>query len=223
MTLNLPFGIHFEVEVDLQSDHSHHSPNNHMDRPRNSPSAFGLHHSRAFAPYFTPDHGDDDDNSEESTFFVPSYLVGSTYIHKLYTAHTARQHAHREAKRFATHHPDTDFGSLPDPLLPPGSHKGIAHKVIERNAPHHDQDTPAPLPSRWNKDDMSTGLEIQPDGLSLKYVGTRSHQERDHEACAVRSNHHMPPQCGIYYYEVEILHSKRDEYVQNLQFQSQLT
>jgi Ran-binding protein 9/10 len=69
------------------------------------------------------------------------------------------------------------------------------------------------LPSRWNKEDKWGGLEVLGDSLEVKYTALRGQSERDHEACSVRADHYMPPQCGIYYFEVTILSGKRDEYV----------
>ncbi|KAL1864785.1 hypothetical protein VTK73DRAFT_5664 [Phialemonium thermophilum] len=69
--------------------------------------------------------------------------------------------------------------------------------------------TVSPLPSRWNKDDKHSALEVLGDGYEVKYTGHRS--ERDHDAAAIRADHYMPPQCGVYYFEVLILHRKRED------------
>lgn len=90
----------------------------------------------------------------------------------------------------------------------------MSYTVIERpSASEEEEDHLAPLPSRWNKDDHWGGIELQNDGLCIKYVGPKNPHDRDHEACAVRADHYMPPQCGVYYYEVLIVAAKRDEYV----------
>lgn len=96
--------------------------------------------------------------------------------------------------------------------LPPGSHRGLAHNVVERPSADED-DGLAPLPTAWNENDMWQGIDVLSGGLDVKFTGPKPYHEREHEACAVRANHHMPPQCGIYYYEVQILGGKKDEYV----------
>jgi hypothetical protein len=90
---------------------------------------------------------------------------------------------------------------------------GMAHTVIERPPPFEEDDGLARLPTRWNKDDMWGGIEVQPDGLSIKYTAQKNHHERDHEASAVRADHYMPPQCGLYYFEVQIVSAKPNECV----------
>jgi hypothetical protein len=87
----------------------------------------------------------------------------------------------------------------------------MSHTVIERPPVFEEDDDLAPLPTRWNKEDQMAGIEVQPDGLSVKHIGPKNQHDRDHEACAVRADHYMPPQCGIYYFEVQILSAKRDE------------
>lgn len=166
------------------------------------------HHSRAFDQFFGPD---ETDQGSEGRFFVPDYLAGSTYIRKLTEAHKSKLQAQRESKQAGRNEFSGGLDGFPSNPLPPGSHRGLSHTIIERTPPSPEEDTLAPLPSQWNKEDMWGGIEIQPDGRTVKYIGPRNHHERDQEACAVRANHYMPPQCGIYYYEVEILSSKKDE------------
>lgn len=168
------------------------------------------HHSRAFDRFFAPEEAE---QGSDGRFFVPSYLAGSTYIRKLTEAHKSKLQAQRESKRNGNSDFASNLTGFTSPALPPGAHRGMTHTIIERPPPSPEEDALAPLPSSWNKDDQWGGIEIQPDGRTVKYVGPRSHHERDQEACAVRADHYMPPQCGIYYYEVEILSSKKDEYV----------
>lgn len=51
------------------------------------------------------------------------------------------------------------------------------------------------------------GLELLADGTEARFVGVTKTQD---EAAAVRSDHPMPKQCGIYYYEVTILSRGKD-------------
>ncbi|KAJ6780277.1 hypothetical protein PWT90_08465 [Aphanocladium album] len=172
--------------------------------------------SRAF-DLFT--NGDPDDASDdgEDRFFIPSYLQSSTYMHKLQEAHRSRAHSKREQKRNGIMASGNGFSSDP---LPTGAHRGLSHTVVERGTLSEDRDSLSPLPTRWNKGDMSGGLDLHTDGLGVKYVEIKGHLDRDHEACGIRADHHMPLQCGIYYFEVQILSARRDETLVAIGFSS---
>ncbi|KAK7403812.1 hypothetical protein QQX98_010409 [Neonectria punicea] len=168
--------------------------------------------SRAFNMLMAAEAADSSLQNEEEVFFIPTYLSDSTYVKKLAEAHKSKLQA-RESSRTSANGlaPNlTTFNPHQHPL-PPGSHRGMSHTVIERPPIFEEDDTLASLPSKWNKDDQWGGIEIQPDGLGVKYVGPKNQHDRDHEACAVRANNYMPAQCGIYYYEVQILSAKRDD------------
>lgn len=170
--------------------------------------------SRAFNMFTAPADDDDDSTAEaDGRFFVPSYLKESTYMQMLEEAHKAKLQAQKDSKRSTGNGSANNGTAFNQPPLPPGAHRGMAHNVIERPPAFEDDDALAPLPTRWNKDDIWSGIELEPDNLAVKYVGGKSHHEREHEASAVRADHHMPPQCGIYYFEVQILQGKRDECV----------
>ncbi|KAH8699560.1 concanavalin A-like lectin/glucanase domain-containing protein [Ilyonectria robusta] len=160
----------------------------------------------------TADPADGSAQNDEEIFFIPSYLAGSTYVQKLEEAHRSKLQARESTRTSASGlSPSlTTFNPNQHPL-PPGSHRGMSHTVIERPPVFEEDESLAPLPSKWNKDDQWGGIEIQPDGLSIKYVGPKNQHDRDHEACAVRADHYMPLQCGVYYYEVQILSAKRDD------------
>ncbi|GKT99764.1 spry protein [Fusarium langsethiae] len=150
-------------------------------------------------------------NNDEDNFFIPSYLENSTYVQKLQEAHKAKVQARETTRASAngvSHGSTTSYNQHP---LPPGSHRGMSHTVIERPPVVEENDDLAPLPTRWNKEDQMNGIEIQHDGLIVKHVGPKNQHDRDHEACAARADHYMPPQCGIYYFEVQILSAKRED------------
>ncbi|KAM3477215.1 hypothetical protein MY5147_002817 [Beauveria neobassiana] len=163
--------------------------------------------SRAF-DLFTNGDADDASDDGEDQFFIPSYLQSSTYMHKLQEAHRSRTHSRREQKRNGTL--STSNGVSSD-LLPTGSHRGLSHNVVERGVLSEDKDGLSPLPTRWDKGDTSGGLDLHTDGLGVKYVEIKGQLDRDHEACGIRADHHMPLQCGIYYFEVQILSGRRDD------------
>ncbi|RGP81689.1 hypothetical protein FLONG3_176 [Fusarium longipes] len=170
--------------------------------------------SRAFSMLVASEAAAATDNSfnnEDDDFFIPSYLENSTYVQKLQEAHKAKVQARDTTRTSAngfSHGSATSYNQHP---LPPGSHRGMSHTVIERPPVFEEDDDLAPLPTRWNKEDQMAGIEIQHDGLTVKHIGPKNQHDRDHEACAVRADHYMPPQCGIYYFEVQILSSKRDD------------
>ncbi|GAO14340.1 hypothetical protein UVI_02034150 [Ustilaginoidea virens] len=167
--------------------------------------------SRGFNMFMAPIDADGVELGVDDGFFVPSYLSDSTYVRKLKEAHRSKLQSLRETKPSTSNGAATKTPGLNHQALPPGSHRGMSHSVIERPPPFEEDDTMAPLPSRWNKDDMFGGIDLLSDGRSVKYTAPRSPHERDHEASAVRADHYMPPQCGIYYYEVSIIYGKRDD------------
>jgi hypothetical protein len=143
----------------------------------------------------------------------PSYLKDSKYMQKLEDAHKAKLAAKRDAPSAQSSQPgslSTSNSSVNLPKLVP-SHRGMTYDLIEKAPPLEDESL-APLPSRWNPQDKHAGLEVLGDGYEVKYVGSKSAGDRDHEASSIRADHAMPPQCGIYYYEIEILSRKREEY-----------
>lgn len=136
-------------------------------------------------------------------FFVPTYLKGSRHAERLEEAHKARIAAQRDAQ---SRH-SSNAGSLSTSsssvnlhkMVP--SHRGMTHDIIER-APPYIEETVPPLPTRWNEADKFTGLEILADGAEVRFSG----QSKTHdEAAAVRADHPMPRQCGIYYFEVTVV------------------
>ena len=67
-----------------------------------------------------------------------------------------------------------------------------------------------PLPTLMNCEDKSNRIEISTDGLVIKYVGPG---RSDSDAAAIRSNLPVPPQIGIYYFEVKVTNKGRDGYI----------
>ncbi|PCH33036.1 SPRY-domain-containing protein [Wolfiporia cocos MD-104 SS10] len=61
------------------------------------------------------------------------------------------------------------------------------------------------LPTRWNEQDRNALLSLTSDGCDLSFSGPSCTGEKD--AAAARANHPIPPACGVYYFEVEILSS----------------
>jgi hypothetical protein len=146
-------------------------------------------------------------------FFVPSYLKDSKYVQKLEEAHKAKVLTHKDGPSTHSSQPgslSTSASSinLHSKMVP--SHRGMTYDIIEKAPPLEDEVLP-PLPTRWNSQDKYGGLEVLSDGQEVKFTGVKSPADRDHEACAIRADHPMPTQCGIYYFEVTIISRRREE------------
>ncbi|KAL0095917.1 hypothetical protein J3Q64DRAFT_1843534 [Phycomyces blakesleeanus] len=66
------------------------------------------------------------------------------------------------------------------------------------------------LPSAWNPDERGEFVEMSEDHLQLSYEGIG---EKDSDIAAVRANYPMRYQCGIYYFEVEIISKGVDGHI----------
>lgn len=137
-------------------------------------------------------------------FFVPSYLYGSKHIERLERRYKVRMNTQREGRLSRS----SVVGSLSasastaslHKMVP--SHRGMTHDIIERPFMPLDEEL-SPLPSRWSHTDKCAGLDIlSSDGLEIKFAGTPKPQD---DAAAIKSDHAMPRECGIYYFEVSIL------------------
>ncbi len=83
----------------------------------------------------------------------------------------------------------------------------MTHDIVER-APVYLDDAAMgaspPIPTRWSENDKFPGLDVLADGLEVRFSGVSKSGAHD-EAAAVRADHPMPRQCGIYYYEVTVV------------------
>ncbi|XXH03733.1 hypothetical protein Hte_010139 [Hypoxylon texense] len=152
-------------------------------------------------------------NGHGNGFFTPSYLSGSNYIQKLEDSHRAK-HAQKEIQQQPSSGLPagiTTTASLANKT--PASHLGMTYDLIERAPTIEYDESVAPLPAKWNKDDKHGALEVLSDGREVKYAASRTSREADHETCAIRADHPMPWQAGIYYFEVTLLSRspRRDE------------
>ncbi len=75
-----------------------------------------------------------------------------------------------------------------------------------------------PLPSAWDPHstrsstmrDLQVSRYLQVSDTRVKYVGPGSD---DRDAAAVRTNHPVPPDCAVFYFEVEIVNKGRDGFI----------
>lgn len=151
----------------------------------------------------------------ESGFFTPSYLRDSRYMSRLDVAHRAKLSAQRDSSLSANPPLSASSSHVNLHRIAP-SHRGMTYDIIEKEPPS-DDDHISPLPSKWSDADKYTGLELSNGGLEVRYSGPANKHE--HEAAAVRADHPMPPQCGIYYFEITIL-SKTHEGMIGIGFSS---
>ncbi|KAL4869676.1 hypothetical protein BDV12DRAFT_185003 [Aspergillus spectabilis] len=159
----------------------------------------------AYDPFFQNIGGFSDSTTSP---FTPSYLRNSRYIARLDAARRTKPASQRDAASISSVQ-----GNLPR-IAP--SYRGMTYDIIDRE-PVADDDQPMPLPSRWSDTDRYPGLELPNEGWDIRYTGPANKQ--DHEAAAVRADHPMPPQCGIYYFEITI-HSKPKEGMIGIGFSS---
>lgn len=145
----------------------------------------------------------------QESFFRPSYLIGTTYMEKLEEAHQIQLDMEAQEQEARLYNPaslSTSSSTVSLHKMAP-SHRGMTYDIVE-NPLSLVAEGPSPLPSRWAHTDKWGGLEVGSEGLDVKYVGPA--KLSDHEAAAARTDHYMPPECGIYYYEVTIEQRGKD-------------
>ncbi|KAI9893898.1 MAG: hypothetical protein M1814_005451 [Vezdaea aestivalis] len=141
--------------------------------------------------------------SQQPTFLVPSYLRESNYIERLSEWHRKQSEIQREknASRGGTLSTSSSSANL---QKLPQVHHGVNISVTERELAHN-KNFLTPLPSRWSDTDKAPGITVQNEGLEASSaITSKALAINDHEALTIRANHFMPPQCGLYYYEVTI-------------------
>ncbi|KAJ5326176.1 SPla/RYanodine receptor SPRY [Penicillium brevicompactum] len=126
-------------------------------------------------------------------FLIPSYLRNSRYLARLESAHRSK------LTRDSNPPLSASSSNAHLPRMAP-SHRGMTYDIIEKEIPV--PDSLSPLPSQWSITDKFAGLELSNDNFDVRYTGPV--HKHDHEAAALRADHPMPPQCGIYYFEVKI-------------------
>lgn len=71
--------------------------------------------------------------------------------------------------------------------------------------------SPVLLPTQWDEKKCCEVLEMSGDGLTVQFRGTGKNGAKD--AAAVKADRHMPHQCGVYYFEIEILSKGQSGYI----------
>ena len=187
------------AELDAQADGLVPIPSSWGKGPNNMANNANVHGKRNVL--WSPGH-------EQDNFFIPSYLRESRYIEKLEAAHRAKIAAQRaESRPFIAGSLSKSSSNVSLQKMAP-SHRGMTYDIIE-NQLHVEDEGPAPLPSKWKSKDKWGGLEILPSETDVRFVGP-ANKLSEHEAAAARTDHPMPSECGIYYYEVTIVHKGKD-------------
>ncbi|EPS30922.1 hypothetical protein PDE_05875 [Penicillium oxalicum 114-2] len=178
-------------------------------RPSGSPDSSLPAYSRKYANYIrsTEYLSGLGPPTDGPSFFIPSYLRESHYVSRLEAAHTAKLAAQQREGPAVTSTSggpslSTSSSHVHLPRMAP-SHRGMTYDIIEKEPRTTPPSPPlGPLPSQWSSVDKHAGLELSNEGLDVRYTGPV--HKHEHEAAALRADHPMPPQCGIYYFEIKI-------------------
>ncbi|KAF8973823.1 concanavalin A-like lectin/glucanase domain-containing protein [Flammula alnicola] len=84
-------------------------------------------------------------------------------------------------------------------------------RPIPQSTPLPPQDQTFKLPTRWSDQDRHQHLSVSPDGRELTYHGPSCNGDKD--AAAARTIHPIPPACGIYYFEIEVLGKEQKAHI----------
>ncbi|RVD86944.1 uncharacterized protein DFL_005195 [Arthrobotrys flagrans] len=130
---------------------------------------------------------------------LPSYLEDSLYAEKL--------DAVRDSSWVSTVPSRTP--SYTSVGLHAAQSRGTGLKLdVKDTIPSPDDDLPTPLPTKWNNDDRSGGIEVSQDGLNVQFSGPTKVNEYD--SASVRADYSIPRSCGVYYFEVAIMNKSRE-------------
>ena len=154
--------------------------------------------------------------------FTPSYLKKSRHAQRLrhayerYVADLQDSSSHRNSTT-TTGNPTSLSASSSSVSLSKiataHAHRGVMQDIVERlQSPlsSAEEEKLGPLPSRWNDNDKMSGVDIMADGTEVRFSGVTKTTD---EAAAVRSNHPMPKECGIFYFEVTVLSRGKEGWI----------
>ena len=150
-------------------------------------------------------------SKEGKTRIRPSYLKGSKYLQRLDAAQKSRTIKQRVNGQKTPNQASLSTSSSNISLHKMvSSHRGMTYEIVEHQRPEEYHGVP-PLPSKWVEVDRYGILETSAGGSDLKFGS--SPKSHDNESAAARTDHPMPSQCGIYYFEVSVLTKGKDGYV----------
>lgn len=157
-------------------------------------------------------------------FICPSYLRSSRHVQRLAEKHESASPPQAASPLAATrpgkHVYYTDDNPPPAPLSAssstvslsksPSSHGRPSAQDIERPPPLVIEQDLKKLPSAWSETDKCSGLEVSNAGTEVKFTGATKTSD---EAAAIRSDHPIPKEVGLYYFEVTILSRGKEGWV----------
>ncbi|KAH9060799.1 SPRY-domain-containing protein [Lactarius vividus] len=101
---------------------------------------------------------------------------------------------------------ESTTASPPPPGLPPSPPTSAVPRPPSESVTLVGSSPVFRLPTRWSEQDRHPYLSVSADGKELTYHGGNFQNGGSGDnAGMVRTNHPIPPACGIYYYEIEIL------------------
>ncbi|KAI0321007.1 hypothetical protein OF83DRAFT_1168849 [Amylostereum chailletii] len=149
---------------------------------------------------------------QPQSFPLPAYLDHSALRHLLQTEPSPQLHHQVQAPLSPTHirlvtpASDSDEDRSPSPPV---------RRYTTTTPVPSSKDTTAGscpilrLPTRWSEQDRHPYLSVSPDGRELHNNGTAA---VDNVGLA-RANHPIPPACGIYYFEIDVLSKSQKSHV----------
>ncbi|KEQ76075.1 SPRY-domain-containing protein [Aureobasidium namibiae CBS 147.97] len=144
---------------------------------------------------------DQDSPPSPPLFIRPSYLRNSRHVERLETQHTVELAEFDQLRR----HPQSasssqDLSANIGSATIHRSRKDLIQDYIARNPLR--TNAPKKLPTCWSDIDKWPGLELLAGATEVKFTGSTKTSD---EAAAIRSDHPMPKEVGIYYFEVTVL------------------
>lgn len=147
--------------------------------------------------------------------YVPSYLRNSRYIERLRTTRRDPRHYDKTSDKTRRRFSDTVGVGARNPrsTLSDIFRRDAEARtkpwpdIVEKSsgtdrAPDDELEELDPLPSRWNERNKFPALKISTDGTE---VLLKDEVKSADDAAAVKTNYHIPKECGLYYYEVTVL------------------
>ncbi|KAI5198805.1 SPRY-domain-containing protein [Aureobasidium subglaciale] len=175
---------------------------------RNNMASFKSQDSWSNRPYLSTKMHDQDAPPSPPLFIRPSYLRTSRHVERLETHHNLEVAEFDESRR----HPQPattpqDLSANIGSATIHRSRKDIIQDYIARNPLR--TGGPKKLPTCWSDIDKWPGLELSAGGTEVKFTGSTKTSD---EAAAIRSDHFMPKEVGIYYFEVTVLSRGKEGY-----------
>ncbi|KAK6340236.1 hypothetical protein TWF730_002001 [Orbilia blumenaviensis] len=132
---------------------------------------------------------------------VPSYLENSLYAERLDSA--------RGPSLGSTVPSRTS--SYTSVVMNAVQSRGSGLKLdVKDTIPSPEDDLPTPLPTKWNENDKSAGVDVSLDGLNVQFLATGPNKVNEYDSASVRADHFIPRSCGVYYFEVTIMNKSRE-------------